>query len=563
MKKIFTLGLGLFSMMMVFGQVSPDKYWVQFTDKDNSPYNINNPGAFLTQRSIDRRVKQGIAIVENDIPVNSTYIQAVKNLGATILTTSRWFNSVTVYTTDNAVVTAINNLPFVKSVQKLGGKEAVGQLDDGRNPSTKPFFENEHYGVQPSEEALKSTGAADSYDYGAAFNQIHMLNGEFLHNLGYDGEGMVIAVQDAGFENADNLPAFDSLWDNGRILGYKDFVEPSGTNIFSAHAHGTMVLSTMGGNLPGEYVGTAPRASYWLLRSEDGGSEYLIEELNWTSAAEFADSVGADVINSSLGYTEFDDPSQNHTYEDMNGNTTPVTIAADLAVSKGMIVVNSAGNSGSSPWHYIGAPADGDSVFSIGAVDENGDYASFSSVGPTYDGRLKPNVVAQGSGTAICVPGGGVSFGSGTSFSSPITAGMVACLWQVYPNARNMEVLQAVEKSASLYGNPDYQMGNGIPNYGLAYGLLTATKAIPANSHELEIGPNPFTDMITLGIRRDASVIRRINLINSSGVNVFSTLLAGQASQVTITLPNGLPRGIYMLRIQTDHEVLARKVMKE
>jgi hypothetical protein len=559
MKKIFTLIPAIFLMMFVFGQVSPDKYWVQFTDKDNSPYNVNNPEAFLTQRSIDRRVKQGIAIVENDIPVNSTYIQAVKNLGATILTTSRWFNSVTVYTTDPAVVTAINNLPFVKSIQKIGGKT---EADGSPDLSKKPFFINERYACPSPQDHLKATGAANSYDYGAAYNQIHMLNGEFLHNLGYDGDGMVIAVQDAGFENANNLPAFDSLWDNGRILGYKDFVEPSGVNIFSAHAHGTMVLSTMGGYLPGEYVGTAPQASYWLLRSEDGDTEYLIEELNWASAAEFADSVGADVINSSLGYTEFDDPSQNHTYEDMDGNTTPITIAADMAMSKGMIVVNSAGNSGNSPWHYIGAPADGDSVFSIGAVDENGNYASFSSVGPTYDGRLKPNVVAQGSGTAICVPGGGVSFGSGTSFSSPITAGMVACLWQVYPGARNMEVLQAIEKSASLYGNPDYEMGNGIPDYGLAYGLLTTTSPRPVTS-SLEAGPNPFHDEITLTTTGGTCPIRRIDLINSSGAHVFSSLFNGQRMQATITPPAGLPKGIYLLRIQTDNQILSRKVIKE
>ena len=232
-----------------------------------------------------------------------------------------------------------------------------------------------------------------------------MLNGDALHDMGYDGAGKIIAILDAGFLNANNLDAFDSLWNNGQILGTRDFVSPQNPNIFGSHYHGTMVLSTMGANWPGQMVGTAPKADYWLIRTEDGDSECLIEELNWVSGAEFADSLGADVINSSLGYTTFDDPTLDHSYEDMDGNTTPVTIGADMAVSKGMIVVNSAGNSGGSFWQYIGAPADGDSVFSIGAVDGLGNYAYFSSTGPTYDGRMKPNVVAQGQGSTIIDPG--------------------------------------------------------------------------------------------------------------------------------------------------------------
>jgi hypothetical protein len=301
-----------------------------------------------------------------------------------------------------------------------------------------------------------------------------MLNGIALHDLGYDGMGMTIAVLDAGFTNTNTIPAFSYLWNNNRILGYKDFVSPQAPNLFSSHTHGTSVLSTMGAYLPGDMVGTAPQASYWLLRSEDGATEYLVEELNWVSAAEFADSVGADIINSSLGYTTFDNPAQDHTYQDMNGNTTPVTIGADKAVSKGMIVVNSAGNSGGSSWQYIGAPADGDSVFSIGAVNSIGAYVSFSSTGPTSDGRTKPDVVAQGSGTTIINAGtGNVSTGSGTSFSSPVTAGMVSCLWQAHPNRRNTEILEAIRQSGSLAGNPDQQLGWGIPNYLTAHNLLS------------------------------------------------------------------------------------------
>ncbi len=469
MKRMSTLLLMALLSTILFSQVAPDKYWVRFTDKNNSPYSINNPEQFLSQKAIDRRVAQGIPIVENDLPVNPAYVQAVINTGATLLNISKWFNSVTVYTTSPGVIAAINQLPFVLSVGKSNS-----EINQPEETTAKPFFENETYGEIPEGGLTKGPASGQSYNYGSAYNQIYMLNGIALHDLGYDGAGMTIAILDAGFLNANTIPAFSYLWNNNKILGYKDFVDPANPNIFGSHSHGTSVLSTMGANLPGQFIGTAPQANYWLLRSEDGGSEYLIEELNWASAAEYADSVGADVINSSLGYTTFDNPLQNHTYQDMDGNTTPITIAADIAVSKGMIVVNSAGNEGSSSWYYIGAPADGDSVFSIGAVNASGTYASFSSHGPTSDGQMKPDVVAQGSGTTIInAYTGNVSTGSGTSFSSPVTAGMVASLWQAHPNKRNTEILEAIRQSGSLAANPNYQLGYGIPNYLTAHNLLS------------------------------------------------------------------------------------------
>jgi len=469
MKKLFTILFLVIPFSLLISQVAPDKYWVKFTDKSNTPYSINNPEDFLSQRAIDRRNSQGIAIIENDLPVDPAYIAAVENTGATLLNVSKWFNSVTIFTDDPAVLTAINSLPFVMSVDAIGSSAKLSS-------SEKPFFENETYETAPQAGTSKNLTSGDSYNYGSAFNQINMLNGIALHNLGFDGEGVVIAVLDAGFLNVDVNDAFDSLWNNNQIRGYKDFVDPQNPNIFNSHYHGAMVLSTMGANLPGEMVGTAPKADYWLLRTEDGGTEYLIEELNWVSGAEFADSAGADIINSSLGYTEFDDASQDHTYQDMDGNTTPITIGADLAASKGILVVNSAGNSGNDAWMYIGAPADGDSVFSIGAVNSLGSYVSFSSKGPTYDGRVKPNVVAQGSSSAIISPyTGNVSTGSGTSFASPITAGMVACLWQAHPGRKNTEIMAAIEQSGSQANNPDDLMGYGIPDYFAAHSTLNAT----------------------------------------------------------------------------------------
>jgi len=340
-----TLYLVLFFLIfgsMSYAQVYPNKYWVKFTDKNDSPYSIENPEEFLSQKAIDRRDKQGISVKTNDLPVNPQYVEAVAGTGATILTLSKWFNSVTIYTTDQNALNTINAFSFVQSVEKCG--------NDNNQNQEKPFFANESFESVPEADLFKSGNGAKSYDYGQAYNQIEMLNGIALHDLGYDGAGMTIAVLDAGFLNTDDMVAFDSLWNNNQILGYKDFANPQDPNIFNSHYHGSMVLSTMGANWPGIIVGTAPKADYWLLRSEDGDSEYIIEELNWVSAAEFADSVGADIINSSLGYTTFDDPAQDHTYTDMDGNTAPITIGADIAASKGMIVVNSAGNSGGGSW---------------------------------------------------------------------------------------------------------------------------------------------------------------------------------------------------------------------
>lgn len=489
MKTFLTLLSVLLVSIISVAQVAPNKYWVRFTDKNNSPFSTENPAAFLSQKAIDRRLVQGIPILENDLPVNPSYITAIANTGATILNRSKWFNSVTVLTSDPSVIAAINALPYVLSVDNAGN----GQQD---KKSVKPFFENESISDISKENMVKGITSGQGYDYGQAFNQINMLNGIALHDLGFDGSGMTIAILDAGFLNANTIAAFDSLWINNQILGYKDFVSPLSPNIFGSHSHGTSVLSTMGANLPTQMVGTAPKADYWLLRSEDGPTEYLIEELNWASAAEFADSVGADVINSSLGYTTFDDPTQNHTYADMDGNTTPITIAADLAVSKGMIVVNSAGNDGGNSWHYVGAPADGNDVFTIGAVTSSGNYASFSSTGPTYDGRIKPNVVAQGqSSTIISAYSGNVSSGSGTSFSSPITAGMVTCLWQAYPNKSNSEIMGAIQQSATQANAPDSLLGFGIPDYFLAYTNLNNVTTLDVKVF-LE-GPFNGTDMNT------------------------------------------------------------------
>ena len=446
-------------LLLFFAQTYSQKsyYLVSFTDKQSSEYRISAPEQFLSNRSIERRLAQNIAFNETDLPVSPNYLKTVSESGFDIVLTLKWFNAAIVTTNSGKQPEVLQNFSFVKKVEAIEGKPETN--------STKPFFEAEKdftpYNFQ------KST---DNLNYGESYNQINMLNGTELHNNGFQGQGMTIAVLDAGFYRVDDLEAFDSLWNNNQILGTRDIVLP-GNDVCGSwnHTHGMKVLSCIGGYLDGELIGTAPKANFYLIRTEDADAEYLMEEYFWAAGAEYADSLGVDIINSSLGYTTFDNPAENHQYTDLDGNTTVITIAADLAASKGILVVNSAGNSGADEWHYIGAPADADSILTVGAVDSWGDYASFSSVGPTADGRVKPEVVAQGESAIVASTEGGITYASGTSFSSPITAGMAACIWGANRGYSNMEIYQAIIQSSSIYNSPTDELGYGIPNYWQAH----------------------------------------------------------------------------------------------
>ncbi len=563
MKRFSTFFILLLWELSLLAQVAPQKYVVYFTDKNNNPYSISDPQQFLSARSLQRRSNQLIPIELSDLPVTPSYIAGVKNVGVNIINVSKWLNSATFYTTDSALVEQVAMLPYVKKLVKshvgnnTHNKFSSGVMSDQVN------YKIPYSGIQtnnPVQATYKSSNT-DVYNYGGAYNQIHMLNGDVLHNLGYDGAGMVIAVLDAGFWHVDQLAAFDSLWNNDQILGTRDFVEP-GSNVFrdDIHMHGMMVLSTMGGNKPGELVGTAPKASFWLIRTEDGPTENIIEEYNWVSGAEFADSVGADVINSSLGYTEFDDPSQNHIYADMDGNTAPSTIGADLAARKGILVVNSAGNSAQNAWHYVGAPADADSVLTVGAVDGFGNYAAFSSTGPTADGRVKPNVVSQGQGSAIIGPDGATTYGNGTSFSSPIMAGVAACLWQAHPNLKNMEIIQVLQQAANQTTAPDSLLGFGIPDFMVAHGLLASDNHFEKTNF-IDISPNPFDSYLTVNTHFLTNSRIFINICDMNGRVVFSSA-SDNLPVITLNNLNSLAKGVYVLRVSSNSTVITQKVIK-
>ncbi|MDZ4844636.1 MAG: S8 family serine peptidase [Chitinophagales bacterium] len=463
------------------------KFWIQFSDKNNNPFSVERPYEFLSQKSIDRRSRQNISIQESDLPVTPSYVSSVKNTGAKILIKSKWMNGVCVETTDSAILEQIDSLPFVSFIEAVAAYSRYDTIDSSGIESY-PMI---------SSPVLTSNLAFDEELYGNGFNQINMMNGEYLHELGFRGDGMTVAVLDAGFFRVNTISAFDSLWLNDRILGYKDFVGGQDDSVFIESTHGMQVLSTMAANLPGELVGTAPAAHYWLIRTEDARSEFRIEEYNWAAGAEFADSAGVDVINSSLGYSTFNDTAMNYSYATLDGKTAVVTHAADKAVETGMIVVTSAGNNGNAPWKYISTPADANNVIAVGAVDPQENYASFSSQGPSSDGRVKPDVAAQGKDAVFVSRSGSLTTGNGTSFASPITAGLVTCFWQAFYDKPNMEIIQQILQSASRYTNPDELYGNGIPDFRLAFLKMQEKEGSPYFQEMLPVAyPNPFDEQL-------------------------------------------------------------------
>ena len=558
--KIYTL---LFAFVIVLGfqslaQIAPDKYYVQFTDKDNSPYSISHPEEFLTQRALDRREAQNIDVVENDIPVNPQYLQGVADVGVQLLFATRWMNGVTIYTTDESLLQDILDLPYVQDTRALSYI---------KSPGKKAFYENEFYGEELKPSNIEKSALRSDLDYGEADFQIDQINGIPLHDAGFQGEGMVIAVLDAGFTGAEVHPVFDSLWANNQILGTKDFVYVGG-NVFTESGHGKAVLSCMGANQPGVMIGTAPQAEYWLLRSEEtkDDSENVIEEYNWVSAAEFADSVGADVINSSLSYVDFDIPKWDHSYEDLDGNTAVATIGADIAAAKGILVCNSAGNSGNGSFPWNGAPADGDSVLSVGAVGTNNLRVGFSSIGPTVDGRIRPVVMALGYGTVVAEGTSGITWASGTSFSSPVIAGMSACLWQANPNMKVMEIYEGLKESGSYFDNPDNFMGWGIPDYQKANSILTTIEyQFDQTGNMATVWPNPFTDDVNIKLHIATQGQVRFELLSASG-SVITSLTADFSSnngQVDFDKLSKLPKGVYFLKITAEEWVEVKRIVKQ
>jgi serine protease AprX len=529
-------------------QTSPGKYWVRFADKNNSPYSLANPTAFLSDKCVARRLQFNLGFDQKDIPVNENYINQVLATGnCTLHNKSKWFNAITIATEDTALIETIALLPFVAEVR------SVPVLQHNEQKVEKLL---DVVLTKKSNAAAEITTSNQSELYGPSFRQIEMLNGHLLHELGYNGQGVDIAVLDAGWSRTNILPAFDALRSEGRLKQTKDFVYTNDNNVYYASNHGTYVLSLMAGSIADSLLGTAPAANYFLFRTENPDSEYITEEDNWVAAAELCDSLGIDIINSSLGYSLFDDSNMNHSYADMDGNTTRCSIAADIAAQKGILVVNSAGNSGDNPWHYITAPSDGDSVLCVGATRADGTHAFFSSFGPSSDGQVKPNVSAMGFACVIADMDSTIRTGNGTSFSSPIIAGMAACLKQAFPNKNNIQLLRAIEQSAHLYNTPNDSLGNGIPDFWKAFLILQGNNMESAGELNATAFPNPCHDYLNVVIEDENACNVHYTVYDLLGKKTFESSAFLQSGAVGVLQLNQaiktLANGIYLLKLSVD-----------
>ncbi|MDQ3277878.1 MAG: S8 family peptidase [Bacteroidota bacterium] len=438
------------------------RYIIKFKDKARTPYSLSSPSAYLAQRAIDRRTRYNIAVDSTDLPVTPQYLDSIRLAGnVIILNVSRWLNQVSIQTSDAAALTKIAAFPFVQSAAPIAARVGEGKkgtqavAGKSKAPDKKP--------LKLSEEA---------YNYGSSFQQINIHNGQFLHSIGLRGQGMIIGMLDAGFFRYNSLKAFDSINHNGQVLDTWDFVARE-SSVAEDHSHGMQCLSVIAANIPSQFVGAAPRAGFYLLRTEDAATEYPIEEHNWVCAVERVDSSGGDVISSSLGYSNgMSDPQFNHTYAEMNGNTTIAARGADMAAKKGLLVVNAAGNQGDESFKYLATPADADSVLAVGAVNASGQPAPFSSYGPSADGQVKPDVASVGVATVVQTANNTIGTNNGTSFACPNMAGLATCLWQGFPELNNMQIIGALRGAGSKAAAPDDRVGYGIPDMKKAVMLL-------------------------------------------------------------------------------------------
>ena len=537
MKKLSLLLLLIAASVFAQAQIATNIYWVQFTDKNNSPYSIDNPEAYLSDRALDRRARLGIAIDEYDIPVNPQYLQAVADCGAQLLNPSKWLNGVTVYTSSQSVVDAINALEFVEVV---------------RNCPDYPEAQRDKEIWLGNE--MKTSGSpviARDY-YGGASTQVRQLNVNALHDMGFDGTGVVIAVLDGGFIGTDIHPCFDNMREEGRLLGVRDYVYGS-ESVYSQSTHGTSCLSTIGAYVPNTMVGTAPKASFYLLHTEDGNGENIVEEYNWVSGAEYADSLGVDVCTTSLGYIDFDMPQWDHPLEHFDGHTAPMTIGAEIAATRGVICTNSAGNEYDG-YCTLGIPADAEHILTVGAVNAEGVRADFSSVGPTYDERIKPDVMAMGEGTYVASgnPNGYYAYynGSGTSFSNPVLAGAVACLRQAYPNASVQEICDVVRQCGNRASNPDNQYGYGIPDFALAFDVLHVDDTFVQKNEIINVYPNPSNGNVHLKMKEGYQA--EISVYDMMGRHLTSYHFNGLNHTTIERFLNGLGNGVYFIKAESE-----------
>ncbi len=532
------------------------RYVVYLTEKNTQAYSLDKPEKFLTARAIERRKRQNIVLNTRDLPVDEAIIKALKDKGARVWYASRWLNAVLIEATEDELA-KVKTLPALKPEIELLSPIRSATATNPK-PLTQATFKD-----RAGKEKNTFLQIDSPASYGKAFNQANMLGVPAMHKQGYRGQGMYIAVLDAGFENGDKVPFLKNLREDGRILGTYNFVEGQ-ENVYNTGSHGLEVLSCIGGYELDKHIGTAPEASFYLFRTEDAETEYRVEEFNWLVAAEKADSLGVDVLNSSLGYTDYDLDAQDYVYADMNGKKSIISRAATWAASTGMIVVNSAGNEGWDSWKYIGAPADADSILTVGSVDSNKKRSYFSSFGPTSDKRIKPNLCAAGNPASVGKPSGAIGMNTGTSFSSPVMCGMVASFWQAFPQLTNMEIIEVLQKAGSQASKPDSILGYGIPDFNLAYQI--AQLKIEKAKTGFHVFPNPLPTGQAIRLAFSESYVSKklkVELVNMKGSVLESFTLNKATAHYEWDATAKLPKGLYAIRVIEGKKVEIRRWLKE
>lgn len=513
--------------------------WVYFADKDNVEASIQNPISILSQQALKRKNDHNIPIDVRDVPVNEAYISLLKNAeGITVLAKSKWMNAIHVRG-EVSDISALFNLDFVNRIQFA---------DKNLATLSRSAIQNDKFAIE---------AGLEDFNYGSAQNQVNMIHVDALHRENYTGEGIVIAVIDAGFPNVNTMTSFNRLRAHNRLLGGYDFINRTSAIYDDASSsHGTKVLSAMAGYIENEFVGTAADASYYLFRTEASAFENPVEESYWVEAAERADSLGVHVINSSLGYNTFDNEKYNYAPSDMNGITTFISRGANIASEKGILVVNSAGNSGNNSWGIVTAPADAPGVLTVGAVNSNGLYASFSSQGNSFQPSHKPDVVAQGLGAMVINETDVIVNNNGTSFSSPIVAGAIACLWQALPNASAEEIKQYVRHSASQYTAPDYFLGYGIPDFRLA--LSHGLSVTASDIQQFKVYPNPVSSYLYLQLPSHNEE-KTLRIYDVFGKKVIEQAYSDAYPKLDVSQ---LANGIYVLSILSKSRTFNFKFIK-
>jgi serine protease AprX len=523
----------IFLFCSLFGELmSQDRYAVHYRYKPTDAYSLDRPLEFLTADAIQRRIREGVPLDSTDMPVSDVYISQVSPHVEKILYHSNWLNA-SLVKADNSQIEVIKDLPFVEEVLLVG--RGIGpRLESSRKSYNEPL---KIKGLNKRQQTFEF--------------QNDILGIPHMHQDGYTGKGVKIAVFDAGFVNTDKISGMRHLFEQDQILATRDFVLPGLTDVYRSDSHGTGALSLMAAYDPDRMIAGAYDASYILCITEDVDSEFWIEEYNWVKAAEFADSLGVDIINSSLGYNIFDDVDMNYSKADMDGMTTTITRGASMAASKGILVVTSNGNEGNLSWRTITAPADAADILAVGAISNSLEKAGFSSVGPTADGRIKPELVAYGTGVTLWRYTSGPSFSSGTSFSAPQIAALAAGLWEAHPEWTRAQIKEKLIQSGHQFSKPDMNLGYGIPNYSrVMYGIVNDLEETELANKQTKIYPNPLNGN-TLFVEYTKSSSCKLTLFSSSGqlIDYWQLARGPQETAFEVSLETINP-GLYIIELQ-------------